>query len=56
MKIGGRVAQFIGHDPQVPQSFWGQRAGMRARCEDFRRFEERVAPEARKFVKEATEG
>jgi DNA-binding transcriptional regulator PaaX len=52
MKIGGRVAQFIGHDPHLPPAIWGQRSGMQQVGESFRRFEERTAPEAEKFVNE----
>lgn len=56
MKVGGRVAQFVGHDPKLPPAIWGQRDGMRALYESFRRFEERIAPHAQKFVEEAKSG
>ena len=52
MRVGGRVAQFIGQDPRLPEAVWGGRVGMTSVIESFRQFEERVAPEARKFVDE----
>jgi DNA-binding transcriptional regulator PaaX len=56
MKVGGRVAQFIGHDPRLPAEIWGQRRGMRDLVSAFHSYEERVAPEAQIFLEESIEG
>ncbi len=50
MRVGGRVAQFVGHDPRLPPAIWGERRGMRDMVEAFRRFEESVAPASRIFL------
>jgi DNA-binding transcriptional regulator PaaX len=50
MRVGGRVAQFAGHDPHLPPALWGERRGMREMVEAFRQFEECVAPASRIFL------
>jgi len=52
MKVGGRVAQFIGHDPRLPEAAWGKRRGIAGAVKAFGRFEERLAPKAERFVEE----
>jgi DNA-binding transcriptional regulator PaaX len=56
MKVGGRVAQFIGHDPRLPAEIWGQRRGMRDLVSAFHSYEDRIAPEAQIFLNESIEG
>ena len=50
MKVGARVAQFIGHDPRLPAGVWGRRRGMRQMVSAYLRFEERIAPKAQVFL------
>jgi len=56
MKVGARVAQFIGHDPLLPARVWGQRNGMRQMLSAYRSFEERVAPKAQVFLEHRISG
>jgi len=50
LKVGGRVAQLIGHDPRLPSAIWGERRGMQELVDTFRRFEECIAPQAQDFL------
>lgn len=50
IRVGGRVARLVGHDPRLPVSLWGMRTGMRDLIRAFRRFEERVAPLSQRFL------
>ncbi len=50
MNVGGCVAQFIGHDPRLPRAVWGERRGMSELVRIFRRFDDRVAAQANRFV------
>ena len=50
MEVGGRVAQLIGHDPRLPPELWGRRRGIAQAIAAFRRFEERIAPHAQRFL------
>jgi DNA-binding transcriptional regulator PaaX len=56
MKVGGRAAQLIGHDPQLPPAIWGKRRGMHEMVDAFRRFEDRVAQQAQEFMDENIDG
>ena len=56
LTVGGRVAQFIGHDPRLPPSVWGSRRGMQDVVNTFQRFEERIAPEAQEFLNQKIDG
>jgi DNA-binding transcriptional regulator PaaX len=56
LKVGARVAQFIGHDPRLPPGVWGQRRGMRQMVSTYLRFEERIAPKARIFLEQSISG
>ena len=51
IKVGGRVAQFIGHDPRLPPAIWGRRHGMQEVIKAYRRFEARIAPQSREFIR-----
>jgi DNA-binding transcriptional regulator PaaX len=55
MNVGGRVAQFIGHDPRLPSAVWGGRRGMSELIKAFRRFEHRVATKVDRFVETVCE-
>jgi len=50
MRVGGRVAKLIGHDPRLPAEVWGKRHGLREVVDAFRRFEECVAPQSQVFL------
>lgn len=50
IRVGGRVAQLIGHDPRLPAEVWGKRHGLREMVDAFRRFEGRVAPQSQGFL------
>ena len=50
LEIGGLVARLVGHDPRLPQTFWGKRRGMRELSRAFAGFEKRAAPPARRFL------
>jgi len=52
LNVGGRVARFIGHDPRLPPSVWGQRRGMAGVLHAFQKFEHHIAPLAQRFVRE----
>lgn len=52
LRVGGRVAQFIGHDPRVPAALWGKRRGLLESIDEFQRFEQQVVPQARQFLRE----
>jgi DNA-binding transcriptional regulator PaaX len=56
MKVGARVAQLIGHDPRLPPAIWGKRRGMHEMVDAYRRFEDRIAPQAQKFMDERIDG
>jgi DNA-binding transcriptional regulator PaaX len=56
MKVGGRVARFIGHDPRLPPDVWGRRRGMQEMVNAFQQFEDCIAPEAQKFLDQNIEG
>jgi DNA-binding transcriptional regulator PaaX len=56
MKVGERVAQFIGHDPLLPAGVWGRRSGMRQMLSAYLRFEERIAPRALIFLEHGITG
>jgi DNA-binding transcriptional regulator PaaX len=56
MNVGARVAQLIGHDPRLPPIIWGKRRGMQEMVDAFRRFEDRIAPQAQKFMDEDIDG
>ena len=53
MKVGARVAQFIGHDPRLPPEVWGRRRGMRQMVSAFLHFEELIAPKAQTFLEQS---
>jgi phenylacetic acid degradation operon negative regulatory protein len=50
MQVGGRMAQFIGHDPRLPPAVWAPRRGIEQLVASYRRFEECIAPEAQRFL------
>src|ERR1044071_499463 len=52
LKVGGRVALFIGHDPRLPPVLWGQRRGMAGIVHAFQKFEHHIVPLAQRFVRE----
>lgn len=56
MKVGARVAQFIGHDPRLPAGVWGRRRGMRQMVSAYLHFEERIAPKAQIFLEQSISG
>jgi DNA-binding transcriptional regulator PaaX len=56
MKVGARVAQFIGHDPRLPAGVWGRRRGMRHMVSAYLRFEERITPKAQIFLQQGITG
>lgn len=56
MKVGARIAQFIGHDPRLPAGVWGLRRGLRQMLGAFLRFEERIAPKAQTFLEQSITG
>jgi DNA-binding transcriptional regulator PaaX len=50
LRVGGHIAQLIGHDPRLPPAIWGKKRGMQELVDAFRRFEECIAPEAQDFL------
>jgi len=52
IRVGGRVARFIGHDPRLPPGLWGKRRGMAVVVDTFQKFEHRIAPLAQRFVRQ----
>jgi DNA-binding transcriptional regulator PaaX len=56
MKVGARIAQFIGHDPRLPAAVWGPRRGMRQMVRAFLRFEQRIAPKSQSFLEQSITG
>jgi DNA-binding transcriptional regulator PaaX len=50
LKVGGRVARLVGHDPRLPPVVWGKRTGIQDLKRAFARFDARVSPLAQRFV------
>jgi DNA-binding transcriptional regulator PaaX len=50
LKVGGKVARLVGHDPRLPMSLWRGRSGMRELVRAFRAFEARITPRAQRFL------
>ncbi|MBI1826882.1 MAG: hypothetical protein HY287_15410 [Planctomycetes bacterium] len=52
IRVGGQVANLVGHDPRLPREVWGQRTGISELVDGFSQFEQIIARQAQRFVDE----
>ena len=52
MRVGGRIARFIGHDPRLPSKLWGKRRAIFELVAAFNNFERKVEPRAQAFIEQ----
>jgi DNA-binding transcriptional regulator PaaX len=50
LKVGGRVARLVAHDPRLPPAVWKSQTGMRDLRTAYRRFENKIGSRAQEFV------
>jgi len=52
LSVGGSVTRLVGHDPRLPRELWGRRSGMSDLVRAYGRFDSRLAPLSRQFLKQ----